>query len=66
MFISRISDSVRKADYGALFLEMIVLIVGILLALAADRWNQNRLDSIETSRIVDRLRSDSARNLAMF
>jgi hypothetical protein len=66
MFVSRITDSVRKADYGALLLEMIVLIVGILLALAADRWNQDRLDAIETSRIVDRLRSDSARNLAMF
>lgn len=60
------TDSVRKADYGALVLEMFVLIAGILLALAADRWNQDRLDAIETSRIVDRLRSDSARNLAMF
>jgi hypothetical protein len=66
MVISRIVDSVRKADYGALLLEMFVLIVGILLALAADRWNQDRLDAIETSRIVDRLVSDSARNLAMF
>ena len=66
MIISRITDSIRKAEYGALLLEMFVLIVGILLALAADRWNQDRLDDIETSRIVDRLRSDSARNLAMF
>lgn len=66
MIISRMTDSVRKADYGALVLEMFVLIAGILLALAADRWNQDRLDAIETSRIVDRLRSDSARNLAMF
>ena len=45
---------------------MVVLIVGILLALAADRWNQDRLDALKTSRIVDRLRSDSERNLAMF
>lgn len=66
MIISRMAGSIRKADYGALVLEMFVLIAGILLALAADRWNQDRLDAIETSRIVDRLRSDSARNLAMF
>ena len=66
MFVSRITDSVRRADYGALVLEMFVLIVGILLALAADRWNQNRLDALETSRIVDRLKSDTARNLEMF
>ena len=66
MIASRIMDSVRKAGFGALLLEMFVLIVGILLALAADRWNQDRLDAIETSRIVDRLQSDTARNLAMF
>ena len=66
MAISQIIAPARKANYGALFLEMFVLIVGILLALAADRWNQDRLDAVETSRIVDRLKSDTARNLAMF
>ena len=66
MVVGRITDSVRKANFGALLLEMFVLIVGILLALAADRWNQERQDALETSRIVDRLKSDSARNLAMF
>ena len=43
-----------------------MLIAGILLALAVDRWNQDRLDRIETAQIVERLRSDTARNLAMF
>jgi hypothetical protein len=66
MVIRRITASIRKADYGALLLEVIVLVLGILLALAADRWNQSRLDAIETARIVVRLKSDTARNLAMF
>lgn len=66
MIISRLTASIRKADYGALLLELFVLIAGILLALAADRWNQDRLDAIETTQIVERLRSDTARNLAMF
>ena len=62
----RISSSIRKADYGALLLELFVLIAGILLALAVDRWNQDRLDRIDTAQIVERLRSDTTRNLAMF
>jgi hypothetical protein len=66
MFIRRITTSIRNADYGALLLEVIVVVLGILLALAADRWNQDRLDAIETGRIVARLKSDTARNLAMF
>lgn len=37
MVVSRIMASVRKADFGALLLEMFVLIAGIMLALAADR-----------------------------
>ncbi len=64
--ITRITESIRQADYGALLLELLVLIVGILLALAADRWNQDRLDRIETAQIVERLKSDTARNLDVF
>jgi hypothetical protein len=66
MIIGRMVDALRKANYGALVLEIFVLSVGILLALAVDRWNQDRLDAIETRRIVERLESDTARNLAMF
>lgn len=66
MVIRRVLASVRNAHYGALLLEIFVVVLGILLALAADRWNQDRLDAIETARIVARLKSDTARNLAMF
>jgi hypothetical protein len=66
MVIGRITASIRKADYGALFVEAVFLVIGILLALAVDRWNQDRLDAIETARIVARLKSDTARNLSMF
>jgi hypothetical protein len=66
MIIRRIADSIRQGDYGKLLLEMFVLIAGILMALAVDRWNQDRLDSIETIQIVARLKSDTARNLLMF
>ena len=64
--LRHIAKSIRQADYGALLLELSVLIVGILLALAVDRWNQDRLDGIEAAQIIERLRSDTARNLAMF
>ncbi len=64
--IRRITETIRKADFGALLLELLVVVVGILMALATDRWNQDRLDAIETAQIVERLKSDTARNLAMF
>jgi len=64
--LRHIAKSIREANYGALLLELSVLIVGILLALAVDRWNQDRLDGIEAAQIIERLRSDTARNIAMF
>ena len=64
--LRHITKSIRQANYGALLLELSVLIVGILLALAVDRWNQDRLDGIEAAQIIERLRSDTVRNLAMF
>jgi hypothetical protein len=64
--IRPIAKSIRQADYGVLLLELFVVIVGILMALAVDRWNKDRLDGIETAQIVQRLKSDTARNLAMF
>jgi hypothetical protein len=66
VIVGRITESIRQANYGTLLLEMFVLFAGILLALAVDRWNQDRLESIETSQIVERLKSDTARNLLMF
>ena len=66
MVIRRVMASIRNADYGALLLDIFVVVLGILLALAADRWNQDRLDAVETARIVARLKSDTARNLSMF
>ncbi len=66
MIAHRITTAIRKVDFGTLVLEVFVLISGILLALSVDRWNQDRLDAIETRQIVQRLKSDTTRNLAMF
>lgn len=41
--LRHIAKSIRQTYNGALLLELSVLIVGILLALAVDRWNQDRL-----------------------
>ena len=64
--LRHIAKSFRQADYGVLLLELSVLIFGILLALAVDRLNQDRLDRIETTQIIERLKSDTTRNLAKF
>jgi hypothetical protein len=39
----RITESIRQAGYGALLLDMFMLIPGTLLAPAVDRRNPDRL-----------------------
>jgi hypothetical protein len=36
----RIAASIRNADFGGLLQEVFGVVLGILLALAADRWNR--------------------------
>ena len=47
-----IATSIRQVDYVAMLLELAVLTDGILLAMAVDRWNQDRLDGNETAQAV--------------
>ena len=66
MLLRRFMQHVKEQNWFAVCLELVVVILGILLALAADRWNESRLDSIETQRIIERLKSDTLQNLEMF
>ena len=43
--------------------ELLIVIVGVLIALAVDGWNSNRLDRIEEAQAVDRLISDLSEDL---
>ena len=43
--------------------ELIIVIAGVLIALAIDQWNSNRLDRVEERMIVQRLASDVRANI---
>jgi hypothetical protein len=55
----------RRRITGRLAAEFAVILLGVLLALAADRWNQDRLERVQEADYVERLtadiRSDSTR-----
>ncbi len=43
--------------------ELLIVILGVLIALAVDGWNDNRLDRVEEAEAVDRLISDLREDL---
>lgn len=48
----------QKLDLSYAIGELLIVIVGVLIALAVDGWNNNRLARLEEVRMVDRLISD--------
>jgi hypothetical protein len=54
----------RRGLIGRLTGELLVIVIGVLIALAADRWNQTRSESVTAAeylvRVGEDIRSDSA------
>ena len=60
----------RKSSIPRLVGEFLVIVVGVLVALAADRWNQQRSEAVTAEeylvRVVEEIRSDSVTIEAWF
>ena len=53
-----------KLDWPYAVGELIIVTAGVLIALAIDQWNSDRLDRVEEQRILLGLKSESELNLA--
>lgn len=51
-------NRISSNELAKLLGELIVIVVGVLLALAADRWNQNREDQIRANSYLERLETE--------
>ena len=52
-----------KLDWGYAIAELIIVVAGVLIALAADSWNDDRLNRLEEAELVERLISDLERDI---
>lgn len=58
MILRRVRQRLGNRDWGSLFLDLMVVIVGIFLGLQASNWNEERVERAEDSLYLDRLLSD--------
>ncbi len=56
-------DSVRRGQFGVLFAELMVLVIGILVALGIDQWRQDRDDRIAEREYLLAIKSDLQNDL---
>ena len=59
-WVRRVADGLRTRSAGALLLELMVLVVGILLALGVDGWLERRREAAVAAQSLELVRNDLA------
>ena len=65
MITGRLSDSLRRRDWGAIAVELGIVVVGVFIGTWVANWNEERLERAETRRMVEQL-APSLRQLQGF
>jgi hypothetical protein len=58
MILQRISQTIRQQSWSTLFIELVVLVLGIFIGLQVDAWNTLRQDRSDEQVYLQRLQSD--------
>jgi len=64
MILRRVIKHVRNQEWTAVFLDFIIVVVGILIAFQITNWSEGRNDKAEYARALDRLHIETTTNLA--
>ena len=63
MLLKRINSHIKKQDWLAVSLDLVVVIFGIFIALQATDWNNERLNKIEEDKYLTRLFDDFTQSI---
>ena len=58
MIFRRFSQNLRRQDWFALLLDLLIVVVGIYLGLQVDAWNTSRQDRATEREYLERLLAD--------
>lgn len=64
MIIRRVFEHVRKQQWAAVFIDFVVVVVGIFVALQVDNWNESRKERIQEHALLTRLHAETRTLLA--
>jgi hypothetical protein len=61
MLLRRVIDHVRDQNWFAVFLDFVIVVVGVFIGIQVANWNGERLDQQEEEVLIGRLRADFER-----
>ncbi len=65
MILRRVIKHFRNQEWTAIFLDFLIVVVGVFVGLQVQNWNEQRGDREEYARALDRLDVEMTANLAM-
>lgn len=63
MILNRVIKHLREQHWTAVFLDLVIVVVGVFLGLQAQDWNQARQDRALEHKYLERLRNDFAQSV---
>ena len=66
MILRRITDAFRRQDWFTVFIETLIVVLGVFLGLQVNNWNEARKDRIEAETSRERLIADLHADLDAF
>lgn len=58
MILRRLSQSLKQQNWTAIWIEFVLLVVGVFLGIQVANWNQERATNIQSDLFTERLRED--------
>jgi hypothetical protein len=65
MLLRRVIAHVRRQEWTAVFLDFLVIVVGIFVALQVQNWNETRKERIQEHTLLTRLHAETRTLLAL-
>lgn len=66
MILRRLTSGLKEQHWTTIFIELLIVIIGVFIGTQVSNWNQNRLDKAQTQRMLDQLRPELSAELEFF
>lgn len=58
MILRRLSQSLKQQNWTAIWIEFVLLVLGVFLGIQVSNWNADRVDRVKSAVVTERLKAD--------
>jgi|SRR6185369_17004792 hypothetical protein len=66
MILRRLTENLRAQNWTAITIEFVIVVIGVFVGTQVSNWNQERLEKVATSKMLDQLRPEIQNQFEFF